>query len=69
MRILFMLLALVVVQPTILFAAVDRNQTGDEECIKRAYEIGYNITETSKNQTNAFLELEGDCIYSYGDNN
>lgn len=46
-----------VIQP--VFAIDSQVQSDDLKCIKRAYEI-----ETSKNQRDALLELEGDCIYS-----
>jgi hypothetical protein len=36
----------------------------DEKCIKQAYEIGYDLTETNENTMNALAQLEADCIYS-----
>lgn len=61
MIIMIIIPALIVPVYSLTTEDIDRN---DRECINRAYEIGYNITETSKNQTEALLKLEGDCIYS-----
>lgn len=36
----------------------------DDKCIKQAYEIGYDLTETNENIMNALVQLEADCIYS-----
>jgi hypothetical protein len=36
----------------------------DEKCIKQAYEIGYDLSETIENIMYALAQLEADCIYS-----
>jgi hypothetical protein len=36
----------------------------DEKCIKQAYKIGYDLTETNADTMNTLAQLEADCIYS-----
>jgi cysteinyl-tRNA synthetase len=47
------------VQPALVNAITDI----DDKCIKLAYKIGYNISETYENKINALAQLEADCIY------
>ena len=58
LRTYLIVMVMIMVQP-----AYAVTQTEDE-CIKFAYTIGYNITETHNNTMNALSELEADCIYS-----
>lgn len=52
--------AIMLVQPVTANAITDI----DENCIKRAYEIGYDLSESIENIMYALTQLEADCVYS-----
>ena len=51
---------LILIQPVTVNAITDI----DERCIKQAYEIGYDLSESTQNIMNALAQLEADCVYS-----
>ena len=51
---------IILLQPALVSAITE----SDDKCIKRAYQIGYNLTEPIETRMNALSQLEGDCIYS-----
>ena len=54
------ILAIISIQPVTVDAITDI----DERCIKQAYEIGYDLSESIQNIMNALAQLEADCVYS-----
>jgi hypothetical protein len=56
----FSILILILMQPVSVNAITDI----DEKCIKQAYEIGYDLSETIENIMYALTQLEADCVYS-----
>lgn len=60
MALFFSMIAILFMQP--LFA--NAITSSDDECIKRAYNIGLNLSETTENTMSSLAQLEADCIYS-----
>lgn len=54
------ILAIMLVQPTSVNAITEI----DEKCIKQAFGIGYDLSESIENIMNGLAQLEADCIYS-----
>jgi hypothetical protein len=52
--------SIILIQPVTVNAITDI----DERCIKQAYEIGYDLSDSFQNIMDALTQLEADCIYS-----